>query len=91
MPPTADMHIRFTANDADAQSIVEAGIDGFVVMGVECENPCPADLSGDDIVNVSDFLLLLDAWGTPDGDIDGDGDTTVTDFLELLSAWGPCP
>jgi C1A family cysteine protease len=91
VPPTATMHIRFTANDADAQSIVEAGIDGFVVMRVECEDPCPADLTGDGVVSVADFLALLAAWGTPDGDIDGDGDTSVTDFLELLSAWGPCP
>ncbi|MHC4649440.1 MAG: C1 family peptidase [Planctomycetota bacterium] len=91
VPPTAEMHIRFTANDADAQSIVEAGIDGFVVMRLDCENPCPADLSGDGVVNVSDFLLLLAAWGTPDGDIDGDGDTGITDFLQLLGAWGPCP
>jgi hypothetical protein len=52
---------------------------------------CPADLSGDDVVDVSDFLLLLSAWGTPAGDMDGDGDTGVTDFLVLLAAWGPCP
>ncbi|MHC4126688.1 MAG: C25 family cysteine peptidase [Planctomycetota bacterium] len=52
---------------------------------------CPADLNGDDVVGVGDFLLLLAAWGTPDGDIDGDGDTGVTDFLQLLSQWGPCP
>ncbi len=58
---------------------------------MECEDPCPADLTGDGVVNVSDFLALLAAWGTPDGDIDGDGDTGVTDFLELLGAWGPCP
>jgi hypothetical protein len=91
VPPTADMRIRFTANDADAQSIVEAGIDAFLVTRLDCGDACPADLSGDGVVNVSDFLLLLAAWGTPDGDIDGDGDTGVTDFLELLSAWGPCP
>jgi len=52
---------------------------------------CPADLSGDDVVDVSDFLLLLSGWGTPGGDMDGDGDTSVTDFLVLLAAWGPCP
>ena len=52
---------------------------------------CPADLSGDDVVDVADFLLLLSGWGTPGGDIDGDGNTGVTDFLLLLAAWGPCP
>ena len=91
VPPTAAMRIRFTANDATPQSVVEAGIDAFLVTRPDCAEPCPADLSGDRIVNVSDFLLLLSAWGTPDGDIDGDGDTGVADFLELLAAWGPCP
>ncbi|MHC4208656.1 MAG: C25 family cysteine peptidase [Planctomycetota bacterium] len=91
VPPTAAMRIRFTANDATPQTVVEAGIDAFLVTRLDCFAPCPADLSGDRIVNVSDFLLLLSAWGTPDGDIDGDGDTGVADFLELLAAWGPCP
>jgi hypothetical protein len=60
-------------------------------MGEPVEPGCPADLSGDDVVDVSDFLLLLAAWGTPDGDMDGDGDTGITDFLAMLAAWGPCP
>jgi len=38
---TANMRIRFTANDADAQSIVEAGIDGFTVNSVDCGGPLP--------------------------------------------------
>jgi len=41
-------------------------------------------------VGIIDFLLLLAAWGTPDGDVDGDGDTGITDFLALLADWGPC-
>jgi hypothetical protein len=85
------MSIRFTVNDGDPQSIVECGIDTFVVKGIECTEPCPADLNGDRDVNVSDFLQLLADWGTGGGDIDGDGTTGVTDFLELLAAWGPCP
>jgi hypothetical protein len=60
-------------------------------MGDATALSCPEDLSGDGVVNVSDFLLLLAAWGTPEGDVDGDGDTGVTDFLQLLGAWGPCP
>jgi len=34
---TTDMVIRFTANDGDAQSIVEAGVDGFEVFSVSCD------------------------------------------------------
>jgi hypothetical protein len=53
------------------------------------------DLDGDDIVGVSDFLLLLASWGPcPDpcppfcvGDLDGDCSVGVTDFLLLLANW----
>ncbi len=51
---------------------------------------CPADLSGDGVVDVVDMLQLLAAWGTPQGDLDGDGDTGILDFLALLAAWGSC-
>jgi hypothetical protein len=60
-------------------------------MGEPAGPSCPADLSGDGVVDVGDFLMLLAAWGTPDGDIDGDGDTGITDFLQPLGQWGPCP
>ncbi|MHC4416318.1 MAG: C25 family cysteine peptidase [Planctomycetota bacterium] len=60
-------------------------------MGTAAQDPCPADLNGDEVVNVNDLLLLLAAWGTPNGDIDGDGDTGIGDLLLLLAAWGPCP
>ncbi|MCP4633375.1 MAG: T9SS type A sorting domain-containing protein, partial [candidate division Zixibacteria bacterium] len=44
---TNNMRIRYTANDADAQSIVEAGIDGFSVMAFECEPEPVPDVSID--------------------------------------------
>ena len=52
-----------------------------------------ADLDGNGIVNIVDFLALLAAWNTDPGgppDLDGDGNVGITDFLELLSQWGPC-
>ena len=51
---------------------------------------CPADLDGDGVVNVVDFLVLLAEWGGPGGDINGDGTTDILDFLLLLANWGPC-
>lgn len=33
---TANMTIRFTANDDDTQSIVEAGLDAFAITGFQC-------------------------------------------------------
>ncbi|MHC4080743.1 MAG: dockerin type I domain-containing protein [Planctomycetota bacterium] len=53
------------------------------------------DLDGDGVVGITDFLLLLAAWGPcPDppapcpADLDGDGTVDVTDFLILLGNWG---
>ncbi len=53
-----------------------------------------ADLNGDCVVNVSDLLVLLAAWGEcPEGescpaDLNGDGTVNVSDLLILLSGWG---
>jgi hypothetical protein len=64
----------------------------FLFPGTEEPNEllCAADLDCDGNVGITDFLVLLATWGSPDGDIDGDGDTGITDFLLLLANWGPC-
>ena len=50
--------------------------------------PC-SDLDNSGIVDVSDLLALLAAYGTTDGgDADGDGDTDVADLLALLASFG---
>ncbi len=54
--------------------------------------PCPADVTGDNVVDVLDLLAVLAAWGEADvpEDINGDGTVDVLDLLEVLSSWGPC-
>jgi subtilisin family serine protease len=55
--------------------------------------PVLADLDRNGVVDVSDFLLLLAAWGpcppgdSCSGDIDRDGFVGVSDFLLMLSVW----
>jgi len=49
---TSNMVIRFTANDADPQSIVEAGIDGVIVTRYECDQP-------DQIPSLSEWGMLI--------------------------------
>ncbi len=53
-----------------------------------------ADLDGDGMVGIGDFLLVLAQWGPcpPDcfADVDGDGLVGINDFLLVLAEWGPC-
>jgi hypothetical protein len=55
--------------------------------------PCPADLTGDGLVNSADLSQLLGAWGPGAGpaDISGDGLVNSVDLSQLLGAWGACP
>ncbi len=62
----------------------------FLPGSAECPD-CPADLSGDGLVDAQDLATLLGAWGTPAADLDGDGQTNATDLAAMLGAWGLCP
>lgn len=55
--------------------------------------PCPADINGDSVVNVSDLLAVINAWGACAGcaaDVNSDGVVNVSDLLAVINAWGPC-
>lgn len=54
---------------------------------IENEEYDPADLNQDGLVNVTDLLIVIGAWGGPGGDINGDGTTNVTDLLMVIAAW----
>jgi len=66
-------------------------------VNAECEGkgtPCPADITGDGIVDGADLGELLSVWGPCDGclaDLVADGNIDGADLGELLSAWGLCP
>ena len=52
---------------------------------------CPADLSGDGVVDGIDLGLMLGDWAdNGPGDISGDGVVNGEDMGMLLSAWGAC-
>jgi hypothetical protein len=87
--PTDQFRIRFVASDLGEGSVVEAGVDGVELIGIDCES-LPEDINGDGVINVLDLLSLLDAWGPCVGcpeDINGDGTVDITDLLLLLAAW----
>ena len=51
----------------------------------------PADVDADGTVEITDFLVILGAWGTCSGcleDIDNDGIVGITDLLAVLADWG---
>jgi hypothetical protein len=54
---------------------------------------CPWDCANDDgVIDVLDFLALLNEWGQPGTPCDFDGDGVDSgDFLGLLQHWGACP
>jgi hypothetical protein len=62
----------------------------------DCESAlelCPADLTGDGMVNGADLGVLLAAWnqsGVVSADLNRDGAVNGADLGEMLSAWGPC-
>jgi hypothetical protein len=70
-----------------------------VVVVVVPDPPCPADFDGpcdapDGIVDVTDLLAVLAAWGPCTGtcpaDVNGSGSVDVTDLLAVLADWGAC-
>lgn len=68
--PTANTLVRFTANDADTQSIVEAGIDAFETLTLSCDggpddpgsNYCVSDVNstgGASVISASGSNSIL--------------------------------
>ncbi len=59
---------------------------------------CPADLTGDDQVNIDDIFAMLGTWGACDdpcppycsGDLTEDCIINIDDIFAILGQWGPC-
>ncbi|GEM_PF-6819987 len=65
------------------------GVDGRYEIPVGQED-CPADLDGNNEVDVDDLLQIISGWDTPDADVTGDGVTNIDDLLGALSDFGLC-
>ena len=97
--PTDQVQFRFVAADEDVGSLVEAALDDFRIVVVNCDLPdCIGDLDGDDDIDLTDLGGLLASYPTADGaayedgDLDGDGDVDLTDLAALLAVYGTtCP
>ncbi len=86
--PTANVRVRFIAEDLEPGSIVEAALDEFMVKIGVC-NECPADFNGDTVINTLDVLAFLNAYTTNDPKADFNGDTVINtlDVLAFLNAY----
>ena len=91
--------------DCNGDGIVDYGqiLQGQLVDGDQngvpdvCEvDPCPADITGNGLVNGADLGLMLAAWGSdgseqPGADINADGIVNGADLATVIGAFGPCP
>ena len=72
----------------------EMGTGTMVITCAPTPRPCPADINGDQQVNVSDLLSVINAWGACPSpcaaDINADGNVNVGDLLAVINAWGAC-
>ncbi len=77
---------------------IEYGEHSVDITVVEEGDPCPADLTGDNQVNIDDIFAVLGLWGDcPDpcppycpGDITEDCTVNIDDIFAILGQWGPC-
>jgi hypothetical protein len=54
---------------------------------------CTGDFNDDNVVDISDLLSLIAAWGSCDScpeDLNTDGVVDVSDLLTVIAAWGDC-
>ena len=93
---TVQIEWRFDTVDGLYNDFRGWHVDGvrLVASSVDCDDTatCPADITGDSDVDVSDLLAVIDQWGLAGSyaDINQDGIVDVSDLLEVVGSWGPC-
>lgn len=95
---SSTVRVRFIAADLGTQSLIEAGVDAFDVVALECQQPttCPGDVDGNGTVDVNDISFVIfrlgdsGAPGEVEGDADGNGIVDVNDISFVIFRLGPC-
>jgi V8-like Glu-specific endopeptidase len=92
--PTQIFKMRVTIADEGADSLVEAGIDGFMIASQVCGADCAADFEEDGSLNFLDVSAFLAAYGIqdPSADLISDGNFNFLDVSEFLAQYAAgCP
>jgi len=100
-----DPEINFPVTANALYRIRVGGVNGttgtgtLVLSCVPSAPPCPADINGNQVVNVDDLLAVINGWGpcanpnncpadiAPAG---GNDVVNVDDLLAVINAWGDC-
>ena len=79
-------NITISSNDPDRATQT---LSVSIIVKVSSANP-RADFNGDKQVNITDFLLFVEAFGSTNSqfDIDGNGVVDITDFLLFVESFG---
>ncbi|MBS0190970.1 MAG: matrixin family metalloprotease [Phycisphaerales bacterium] len=106
LAPTANVKVRFNAQDTDPASLVEAAIDDFSVRGLGCSPQvwCTGDLNLDALVDDFDFTVFASAYDKFDcadptmpvacpSDLNNDGQVDDADFVLFVGGYDAllCP
>jgi len=88
--PSDQFRVRFTVEDDNEPSIVEAGVDAVRLIVPDCSPGCGANLDCEGVIDASDLARLLAEWGAGGGaaDITGDALVNGADLSALLALWG---
>ena len=95
---SGSLEIHGTIGQPDAGPMLIGGglelLAGLWAASVEPIDTCPADLTGDGFVNITDLLFVVSHWGGGPGDpadVNSDNVVNILDLLAVVAAWGACP
>jgi hypothetical protein len=90
LAPAAGLAVCFSDSTMIADGYITAGTQGLILDAMHYAlYPCAADVNGDGVTNIRDFLAFLQyyAAGDPRADLTADGEINVRDFLAFLQSY----
>ena len=91
LAPTANVRVRFIAEDAGIGSLVEAAIDDFAIAATVCDDaaPCRADYDQSGAADGADVEVFFNLWSAGDfaADFNDDGGVDGADVAAFFNAW----